>query len=170
MGRGERGPSPCQEYQRRLGDLEDYLEGQLASAALDQLVAHLALCRACRATVEEAQASAQLLRAALQPEEPLATPGALAGFWSRVEGGIRAAEERRQQFWRPFESLAWRLSWSTAAVLILLAGYFVMFDSFRKGSQAPTATEVRELFPEPVQEPADRDEVLLALAANENGR
>jgi len=151
-------------------DLEDYLDGQLAGAALDQLVAHLAVCSACQAAVEEARASAQLLRAALQPEELPATPSAFAAFWSRVEAGIRAKEEKRQQFWRPLETLSWRLSWSAAAVLILLAAYFVTFDSFRKGRETRPAAQVREIFPEPVQEPADRDEVLLALAGNENGR
>jgi len=93
-------------------------------------------------------------------------------FFRRMWAAIRAAEaERAAQgvFWKPLEILARRLSWSAAVALALLAVCLFTFNPPREVPQVSRQTEIREIFPEPPQ-PANRDEVLLALAENVHGR
>ncbi len=147
----------CQEYEGRLGDLEDYREGTLSGAKAAEVGAHLQVCPACREEVEAARGAARLLRAAFDPVEERAT------FWFRVLAGIRAAQER-QEFWGTLELLARRLAWSATFALFLLTGYLVAQNGFGPRATAPPSSEVREIFPEPVQQPSDQEEVLLTLA------
>jgi len=148
----------CQEYEGRLSDLEDYGGGKLSGAKAAEVDAHLEVCPACREEVEAAREAAQLLRAAFDPvEEP-------AAFWFRVLAGIRAAQER-QEFWGALELLARRLVWSATLALVLLTGYQVAQNGFRPAATAPSSSEVREIFPDPVQQPSDPEELLLTLAS-----
>jgi len=149
----------CQEYEGRLDDLEDYREGQLSDAKAAEVRAHLEVCSACREELEAAREAARLLRAAFDPVEKPAS-----AFWVRVQAGIRAAQER-QGFWGTLELFARRLVWSAALVLVLLTGYVAAQNGFRPRAVAPPASEVREIFPEPVQQPSDQEEVLLTLAS-----
>ena len=152
----------CREYEARL---EDYLDGQLDSATADELAAHLAGCRACQQAVQAARLAGRLLRAGLEP-----VGGPTTTFWSRVEAGIRREEEKRKQFWGALEVLAWRLSWSATVAVALLSVYLATFHFLQKGREPAPQTEIREIFPEPVQQPTTRGEVLLTLAVRERGR
>lgn len=151
----------CRDYEARL---EDLLDEQLDPAALKDVAIHLAGCPACREAVEAAQRSRKLLHAL----EPVGEPG--AEFWPRVEASIRGQMEKQHHFWRPLEVLAWRLSWSAGLALVLLGAYLATSALFRHEGQKPQETEIREIFPDPVRQPADRDEVLLTLAENGHGR
>lgn len=151
----------CREYEHRLNQLEDYLEDRLDAASAAQVAAHLGDCPACREAVESAQFAGGLLRAGV---EPAAVPG--DEFWLRVAAGIREAEERRQQFWAPLEVLARRVSWSATIAVALLAAFVLVSDLRWPGTETVPRNEVREIFPEPEQQPSNSDEVLLTLARN----
>ena len=145
----------CNLYEHRLHELEDYLDGRLAGAALDSLSAHLAQCASCRADVEAARECGALLRGVLAPA---AEPS--GAFWFRVQAGIRSAAEGGYDFWASLELLARRLAWTATLALVLLGGYVVSTEVMERNHSSAQA----EFFPEPNQQPADREEVLLTLA------
>jgi anti-sigma factor RsiW len=152
----------CTEYEPRW---EDYLEGHLDAIATDEVTAHLAGCRACQQALAAARLGEQLLRAGL---EPVGEPS--PSFWYGVVAGIGQAEEKKRQFWGALEGLAWRLSLSAAVAVALLSVYLGAFHFVEKSRERVQQTEIREIFPEPVQHPTTRDEMLLTLAVSEKGR
>lgn len=150
----------CQEYESRLADLEDYLDGKLSGGKVTEIEAHIERCAACREELEAAREAGRLLRAAF---DPVREPGAF--FWLRVHAGIRAAKER-QEFWGTVDLFARRLVWSATLAVTLLAGYLGTQGLLRESLASPPS-EGREIFSEPVQQPANPGEVLLALASEE---
>lgn len=160
--------SACRDYQTLL---EDYLSGELDAGAAERFLAHLNRCTACREAFEMVRLSSRIVRAA---REPQADPG--PGFSLRVMAAIREEGARRAAggaFWRPLESLAWRLAVTAALVLAFLLGYGLR-ASFAPARPTPPQValqpEVRDIFPEPIQQPASRDEVLISMAEKNHGR
>ncbi|HEY0701896.1 MAG TPA: zf-HC2 domain-containing protein [Candidatus Acidoferrales bacterium] len=143
--------------------LEDYVSGELSSAGEKQLIEHLATCHGCTEALAEAQVAARMLRAA----EPTADPG--AGFsriaMARIRGEMENQEER--SIWRPFVSLAWKLSATAALALVMLVG----FDARQQGSirtqnelAIVAANEAPELLSDEARQPSNRDETLILMA------
>ena len=73
-------------------------------------------------------------------------------------------------FWPALEVLARRFMLSSAAALVVLFGFLITAETGEQNSAATGPTEVREIFPESVRQPADGNEVLMSLASNGNGR
>jgi len=104
-----------------------------------------------------------VLRAGLQP-----APEPSWGFAARVAAQARAASQQAvaADFWDSLETFSRRMAWVSTILLVLLGGYLT-YDLSR--DHPAEVTEVREIFSEPVQQPADPEEVLLTLASR-NGR
>jgi anti-sigma factor RsiW len=153
----------CGEWE---GLLEDFLDGALSRHAADQVSAHLARCASCQEAMDAARASARLLRAGCGPVED---PGPV--FARRVMALIREEEAKGSRFLAPLESLAWRLALSASLVVALLIGYGLRP---RAGSQVAVTSarqaRTEEIFPDPDQQPASRDEVLLEIAQTNHGK
>ncbi|MGH9702369.1 MAG: anti-sigma factor family protein [Candidatus Acidiferrales bacterium] len=157
MNQKQEKPTACKEYESLL---EDQLEGQLNPVSQSRVAAHLAACPACREAFEDARTGSELLRLSHQPT---ADPGEF--FPGRVMALIRAEEKARAgSFWRPLETLAWKLSLSAALALVLLTGYEMVSLVHLQSAPAARQFEMRELFPDPVQQPTGRDDVLVAIA------
>lgn len=157
----------CKEYSERLELFEDFLNGRLPADATAALSAHFEHCAVCREEMDSARLAGLLLRAGL---EPTAVPD--GAFWTRVRAHLREEEEKQKvtDFWPALEVLARRFSLSSAAALVVLFA-FLMGTEWRDRSVSTAGqTEVREIFPESVRQPADRNEVLMSLASNGNGR
>ncbi len=160
----------CRMLENRPEILEDYLAGALDRQETDQLDLHLVACSECREGLADARQAGDLLRHAYPPAAE-----ASAAFWTRLGAHLRAEEDRRSggDFWRSVEQLAWRLSFGAAALVMLLLGIVI-------GTQLPPQTsesmgvraESRDIFPEPGDQVADSNEVLvdLASASSRNGR
>jgi anti-sigma factor RsiW len=160
--------SACRDYQTLL---EDYLSGELEGSAAERFLAHLVRCTSCREAFEMVRLSSRIVRAA---REPQADPG--PGFTRRVMAAIRDEGARRfagGAFWRPLETLAWRLAVTATLVLAFLLGYGLR-TSFVPAQPVPQQValqpEVRDIFSEPVQQPASRDEILISMAERNHGR
>ncbi len=157
----------CKEYSERLDLFEDFLDGRLEAEAAATVSAHLERCSACREEVESARLAGPLVRAVLEPTEE---PGEV--FWTRVRARLREEEEKQRvaQFWPALEVLARRFFLTSAAALLLSFGYLLGLEWEASNLAATQLEETRELFPEPVRQPADGNEVLLSLASAGNGR
>jgi anti-sigma factor RsiW len=164
--RAEYRTSACSEYETAL---EDYVDGEFADAETVKLTEHLKTCSGCSNALAEAQVSARLLRAA----EPTADPG--AGFSRVVMGRIRREMENREEksIWRPFVSLAWKLSATAAVALVML----VTFDTrsherLRNQDELAmiAANETPELLSDEARQPSNRDEVLILMAEGGNAK
>jgi anti-sigma factor RsiW len=158
--------SACSEYETAL---EDYVNGEFADAETVKLTEHLKACTGCSNALAEAQVSARLLRAA----EPTADPG--AGFSRVVMARIRSEVENREEksIWRPFVSLAWKLSATAAVALVML----VTFDArsherLRNQDELAViaANETPELLSDEGRQPSNRDEVLILMAEGGNAK
>ncbi len=157
----------CKEYSERLDLFEDYLDGRLEAAAAAAVTAHLERCSACREAVESARLAGPLLRAAM---EPTAEPDEV--FWTRMRAHLREEEERTrvQDFWPALELLARRVTLTSAVALLVLFAFLFAAESKEPAIPAPGQTDLREIFPEQVRQPANQNEVLVSLASNGNGR
>ncbi len=152
----------CRRYEARL---EEYLEGRLPEARLAEVESHLERCGCCRAALQAARSSRDLIDRAI---EPAVEPD--ERFPRRVMAAVRAEEERRRigsEFWSPVEFLAWRLSWSAMLALAILAAYLLGFQlgARRDGPATARPVEAQDIFQESAPHPASQDEVLLAVAA-----
>jgi anti-sigma factor RsiW len=157
----------CKEYSERLDVFEDFLDGRLPAEAAAAVTSHLERCAACCEAVESARLAGMLLRAGLEPtEEPSGV------FWTRVRARLREEEEKQMvaDFWPALEVLARRFMLTSAAALVLLFGVLLGTEPKDQSFSTQGQTEVREIFPESVRQPADGNEVLLSLASNGNGR
>ncbi len=152
----------CAVYELRL---EDYLNGALDRDSAAEVETHLERCAGCREALESARLAQKLL---FEDLVPAAEP--VAAFATRVMAGIRAEEERRQQFWRPLELLASRLALSAAALLMLLTVYVFEYVTPRQPVTVSSQTRITEGWPEPSAQPANPDDVLLSIAENGHGR
>jgi anti-sigma factor RsiW len=157
----------CKEYAKRLDLFEDYVDGVLEAAAAATVTAHLARCSACREAVESARLAAPLLRAGLEP-----TPEPDEIFWTRMRAHLREEEgrERVQEFWPAMEWLARRLTLTSAVALVVLFAFLFATEPKEPAITASGQTDIREIFPESVRQPANQNEVLVSLASNGNGR
>jgi predicted anti-sigma-YlaC factor YlaD len=162
----EFGTSACGQYEAAL---EDHLNGDLAEAETAKLTEHLRTCSGCAGALTEGQASARLLRVG----EPTADPG--AGFSRIVMARIRSEMERREEksIWRPFVSLAWKLSATAALAIVML----VTFDARRHENRQSrdvfaivAATEAPELLSDEARLPSNRDETLIMMAEDGNAK
>jgi len=152
----------CAAYELRL---EDYLNGALDRDSAAEVETHLERCAACREALESARFAQKLLCEDLAPAaEPL------GAFATRVMAGIRAEEERRQQFWRPLELLASRLALSAAALLMLLTVYVFGYVTPHQPVAVSSQTRITEDWPEPAAQPANPDDVLFSIGENGHGR
>jgi len=158
--------SACGQYE---AELEDYLNGEIENAETSTLTEHLRTCSGCANALAEAQVSARLLRAA----EPAADPG--AGFSRVVMARIRSEMESLEEksIWRPFVSLAWKLSATAALALVML----VTFDARRHENLQNqnefaiiAANELPELLSDEVRPPSNRDETLILMAEEGNAK
>jgi anti-sigma factor RsiW len=157
----------CKEYSERLDLFEDLLDGRLPEKASAAVTAHLESCAACREEVDTARLAGMLLRAGL---EPTAAPDGV--FWTRMRARLREEEEKQKasDFWPSLEVLARRFSLSSAVALLLLFGFLMQTEPREQSPPTPGQTEVREIFPDAVRQPIDRNEVLMSLASSGNGR
>jgi len=153
----------CKQYEARLEDLVSLAEDAEADTEFE---AHLERCAACREALEGARLARELLHAGLEP-----APEPSGAFATRVIAGIRAEESKRQQFWRPLEVLASRLALTAVTALLVLSVYLYEFaPPIHHETAATNQSQVTEGLPEPAQQPADKDEILLSLAENNHGR
>ena len=150
----------CSRYEAAL---EDYLNGEFADGQTATLKEHLQTCSGCAAALAEAQVAARLLRAA----EPTADPG--AGFarvtMARIRGELETLEEK--SIWRPFVSLAWKLSATAALALVLLVTFDVQHHHNRLDRDElaiMAANETPELLSDEARLPSNRDETLILMA------
>jgi anti-sigma factor RsiW len=143
--------------------LEDYVNGELSSAAENQLTEHLKACSGCSLALGEAQMAARLLRAA----EPTADPG--SAFARVAMARIRSEMENREErsIWRPVVSLAWKLSATAALALVMLVG----FNARQQGRRATqdemaivAANDTPGFLTNDERLPSNRDEVLILMA------
>ena len=152
--------SACNQYEAAL---EDYVNGEFADSDTAKLKEHLKTCSGCTAALAEAEMSARLLRAA----EPTADPG--AGFarvtMARIRGEMETLEEK--SIWRPFVSLAWKLSATAALALVLLVTFDVKHQNSRLNQDElaiMAANESPELLSDEGRQPSNRDEMLILMA------
>jgi anti-sigma factor RsiW len=149
--------------------LEDYVNGELSSGAEKELTEHLATCSGCTSALAEAQLSARLLRAA----EPTADPG--SAFARVAMARIRSEMENREErsIWRPFVSLAWKLSATAALALVMLVGFDARQQSVRNTQdqvEMAAISDVPGLLSDDAQLPTNRDETLILLAEENHAK
>ena len=152
--------------------LEDYLAGGLAGAEAERATAHLKTCAACRGALDEAASSARLLKMAGILAGPAPEPG--PAFARIVMARIRSAEQPSAQearFWHPFVSLAWRFAATAALALAFLVTYATVWHGQAGGNNTVAIeTETHDIFsPDPAQQPASRDDVLMIVAGSDHG-
>jgi len=162
----ESGVSACGTYEAAL---EDYLNGELGDSEAVRLSGHLKNCVACANALAEAQVSSRLLRAG----EPTADPG--AGFSRIVMARIRGEMENREakSIWRPFVSLAWKLSATAALALVMLVTFDVRHrdsSEYQNELAVVAANESPELLSDEARLPSNRDETLILMAETHNGK
>jgi anti-sigma factor RsiW len=143
--------------------LEDYVNGELSAASEKQLTEHVQSCSGCTLALAEAQAAARLLRAA----EPTGDPG--SAFARVAMARIRSEMENREErsIWRPFVSLAWKLSATAALALVMLVGFAARQQSSRNTQDElaiVAANEVPGLLADDSRLPSNRDETLIMMA------
>ena len=159
--------SACASYEALL---EGYVNGELDVENTKRIGEHRKNCAGCNEALEEALASARLLRAAGPLREP--SPAFARTAMARIRAGERERAAERAGFWQPFVSLGWRF----AASASLAVGLLVAFAARSSSHSQPNVTSVRpiivthDLFsPEPSRAPANRDEALMMVAENYHG-
>ncbi len=158
--------SACAPFEARL---EDYVAGELGGSGAKDVTEHLASCAGCREALDEAAASARLLRAV----GPADGPG--PAFSRTVMARIHAAEQERTAeratFWQPFVSFGWRFAATAMLALAILITYEAGWGrSLQPNLVAVRPSNVTDLFsPDPEKTPASRDDVLMMLAENNHG-
>jgi anti-sigma factor RsiW len=150
----------CKAYRHREAELEDFAGGALGAAESAQLDAHVRECAECRAAVQEAQASARILRGTLLPAE--APSGA---FWTRLNARLNEEQRKQEEFFPELEWLARRFVFG-AGLALLVMGAFLAGTQFPLVEGNDNQAEIRELVPRSEQQPTNHDEVLVSLAGN----
>ncbi|MGC2420049.1 MAG: hypothetical protein WA405_00190 [Candidatus Acidiferrales bacterium] len=159
----------CTEYEMLL---EDHLAGGLFGAEAERATAHLETCVACRGALEEAALSARLLKMAdtLAGEAIEPMPGFARAVMARIRSEERPSAPEAK-FWRPFVSLAWRFAATATLALAILVTYATVWHGqARENNTVAIQTDTHDIFsPDPGQQPASRDDVLMMVAGNERG-
>jgi len=147
--------------------LEDYLNGDLSVAEAKRAAEHWKTCVGCREALEQASASARLLRAAA----PSPDPG--PAFARVVMARIREAEQERTAertvFWQPFVSWGWKFAATATLVLVGLLTYNARWAQAPQPNANAEGPEIFSFAPEPGQAPATRDDVLIMVAETSHG-
>ena len=161
------GPKAYKDCRKLEPFLDEYLQGELPRAAADRLASHLETCGNCRQALDDLSISAKLMGGAF---EEACDPG--PGFARLVMARINTAEQWLQQqtsFWRPFEALALRLTFSAALLLAFLFAYGIRLSS--QPSVTSMAAQQPDIFTVPVSTaPSNSDEVLMAIAEKHHER
>jgi predicted anti-sigma-YlaC factor YlaD len=148
----------CPEYQASLEDM--VREGEGTAEPNSPFERHLRGCADCRQALNDALLASRLMRHARYPEH-----ASSPAFVTRVMASIReAAQEAPSALWRPLELLASRMALIAAVVLLALSVYLREFVPARGSAGINASTEIGAGMPEPPQQPADADEVLMSLA------
>lgn len=146
---------------------EDYLQGELPRASADRLASHIETCCDCRSALDDLRVSAKLMTGTFAESSD---PG--PGFARLVMARISTAEQWLQEqgsFWRPFEALALRLTFSAALLLAFLFAYGIRVNS--QPSVTSMAAQQPDIFTVPVSAvPSNSDEVLMAIAEKHHER
>ncbi|HTS11898.1 MAG TPA: zf-HC2 domain-containing protein [Candidatus Limnocylindrales bacterium] len=156
----------CPQYEAKF---EDYVCGELSGAEKREIEEHLKSCAGCTAAVRQAEASTRLLR--LMEAAPGPGPAFARVVMARIRSQRDAMPEPRG-LWQSFVSLAWRFAASTALILVLM----VTYDVTRHENSGPTVASVRQrevhdLFTSDRDRvPTSRDDVLIMVAEQENGK
>lgn len=156
----------CAKYEAQL---EDYVAGDLGGAGVKNVTEHLAQCAGCRDAVDEASASARLLRAVGPADGP--GPAFSRTVMARIESDERERTAERATFWQPFVSFGWRFAATAMLALAILITYEAGWGSrLQPNLVAIRPSNVSDLFsPDPEKAPADSDEVLMMLAESNHG-
>lgn len=161
------GPKANRDCKKLEPFLDDYLQGELPRAMTDRVGSHLETCGDCREALDDLRVSSKLVTGAF---EEASDPG--AGFARLVMARINAAEqwvEQQTSFWRPFEAIAWRLTFSAALLLAFLFAYGIRVNS--QPSVTSMAAQQPDIFTVPVSTvPSNSDEVLMAIAERHHER
>lgn len=161
------GPKANKDCRKLEPFLDDYLQGGLPRVTADRLAAHLETCGNCREALDDLSISAKLMTGAFGE---VSDPG--QGFARLVMARINTAEHWLQEqgsFWRPFEALAWRLTFSAALLLAFLFAYGVRMNS--QASVTSISAQQPDVFTLPVSSvPSNSDEVLMAIAEKHHER
>jgi hypothetical protein len=148
----------CPEYQTSLEDL--FHEGEARVEPNSPLDRHLQSCADCSQALNDALLASKLMRHARYPEH-VSSPA----FVTRVMASVReAVQEAPNAFWRPLELLASRMALVAAVVLLALSVYLREFAPARTSAAVNSPAEIGAGMPEPQQQPANADEVLMSLA------
>jgi hypothetical protein len=152
----------CPEYQASIEEVVREDHASVApNSALDR---HLQGCPDCRQALSDALLAGKLMRHARYPE--IASSPA---FVTRVMASIREATQAAPSaIWRPLELLASRMALVAAMVLLLLSIYLRVFAPARGGAAVNASAEIGAVLPEPPDQPADADEVLISLSDTED--
>ncbi len=133
---------------------------ELLNSAGGEVREHVSDCPACLGLLRDALEARRLLREALTPA---AVP---EEFAARVMAEIRAREAAAVPAgyaWAAVQSLAARVAWVSALVLLIASTWVYQRHVLRPNPAAPPDTAA-DRFPEPPPQPTDLDEVLVSLA------
>jgi hypothetical protein len=148
----------CPEYQASIEEAVG--EGQASVAPSSALDRHLQGCADCRRALSDALLASKLMRHASYPEN-----ASSPAFVARVMASIREATQAAPSaIWRPLELLASRMALVAAMVLLLLSLYLREFAPARGAVPVNAQAEIGAGLPEPPDQPADADEVLISLS------
>ncbi|MFN2533556.1 MAG: anti-sigma factor [Pyrinomonadaceae bacterium] len=135
--------------------LQSYLDGELSTEAMKDVMLHLTTCASCAAVAREVELEDSLLRSALAPEFEVAVPTEL--LRQRIDGAIsdsrRSIRARKAGFASKFVSsvgdlfgVAPQRAFGYASVIVVLA-FAVIFAGvkLRTSAPAPTATSLQNV-------------------------
>ncbi len=156
----------CAKYEAQL---EDYVAGDLGGAGAKNVTEHLERCAGCREAVDEAAASARLLRAVGPAEGP--RPAFSRTVMARIDSAEQERSAERATFWQPFVSFGWRFAATAMLALAILVTYEAGWvRRLQPNLVAVRPSTVSDLFsPDPEKLPANSDEVMMMLAENNHG-
>jgi len=161
------GPKANKDCKKLEPFLEDYLQGGLPRTTANRLTLHLETCGNCKEVLDDLRISSRLMAGAF---EKAADPG--SGFARFVMARINTAEhwlQRQTSFWRPFETIAWRLTFSAALLLAFLFAYGIRVNS--QPSVTSMSVQQPDIFTVPVSTvPSNSDEVLMAITERHHER
>jgi hypothetical protein len=153
----------CRKYR---AELEESLVGGVAHIGSgSETDAHLHECAPCREALNDALLASKLMRnarvARVEPSE---------AFVTRVMASIRQQVSQQAApgaIWRPLETLASRFALAATMALLVLSLYAAQISRSARVSPVTSQTVATTGLLEPPAQPADQDEVLVSLAADQ---